>query len=302
MKNNILLIVYLSSHLQQQQQQQQKKNNFSIYFNEIVTNTKSNSLEKVLIEPEYTISNDDYHDLNRFLNYLLYNNDEQSKFLNSSNITKNKNNLNVNDDYLDEYGFYYYLPAALVQLFIIVVVFLIVLFMCKCNKLMESCRNCTNSSNSSVKSDESIYNDKMTLTDYLCYSCYRYKMKRRFKKRRIRNKRFNRIRLNAKNASGKMLVNADGSVSRRTGGYQSINRNNSLIRRRNSIVHKNRVYSTSLKRMKNNVNSVSMSSSQTVRSRPLKRQFSVWEQNSVSSSTFNESINLSSKTSQPEFL
>lgn len=34
------------------------------------------------------------------------------------------------------------LPAALVQLSILVLVFLIVLFMCKCNEMMEWCRDC----------------------------------------------------------------------------------------------------------------------------------------------------------------
>lgn len=34
------------------------------------------------------------------------------------------------------------LPVALVQLLIIVLVFLIVFFMCKCNQMMERCRDC----------------------------------------------------------------------------------------------------------------------------------------------------------------
>lgn len=43
------------------------------------------------------------------------------------------------------------LPVALVQLSIIVLVFLIVLFMCKCNQMMEWCRDCHLKQNSAQK-------------------------------------------------------------------------------------------------------------------------------------------------------
>lgn len=46
------------------------------------------------------------------------------------------------------------LPVALVQLLVIVLVFLIGLFMCKCNQMMEACRNCRKKNTQQQQLDE----------------------------------------------------------------------------------------------------------------------------------------------------
>ena len=168
------------------------------------------------------VNEQDEKDLENFFYFLLNSNARR-------NVTRATGNGTRTSD--ADYGFYYYMPAALVQLFILVLVFLFVLFMCKCNKMMRTCRDLTQSKSSKSAAEDKIYNDNVTLADYLCYSCYRYKMRRRFKNRRIRNKRFNRIRMNAKSAADAR----DKFASRKS----------SIIRRRTAVVHKNRVYSNS---------------------------------------------------------
>ena len=178
--------------------------------------------QKHLHEKHELVNEQDEKDLQSFFYFLLNSNNDRR---NSTRLI-NRNDTRSPDP---DYGFYYYMPAALVQLFILVLVFLFVLFMCKCNKMMRTCRDLTQSKSKST--EDKIYNDNVTLADYLCYSCYRYKMRRRFKNRRIRNKRFNRIRMNAKNA-------ADARE-------KFASRKSSIIRRRTAVVHKNRVYSNS---------------------------------------------------------
>jgi hypothetical protein len=71
-------------------------------------------------------------------------------------------------------------PAALIQLLIIILVVLFVLLLCKCNKLMAYCQH--------VKTPEELederYHDDMRFKDYLCYLCIRCKHTHRKRRHR----------------------------------------------------------------------------------------------------------------------
>lgn len=133
---------------------------------------------------------ENYQDLFNFLEYLNENwrirNLTTSEKINADFISsKNRTRpIEVYHSYEDE------LPVAIIQLLIIVLVFLIVLFMCKCNKIMRFCRDRKPKTAEELENER--YHDKMSFTDYLCFFWYNFKMRRRFKKRRIQ--RFNNKR------------------------------------------------------------------------------------------------------------
>lgn len=118
----------------------------------------------------------------------------------------------------------YEMPVALVQLFILVLVFLITLFMCKCNQLMRACREKTEKSLREVEEDN--YQDRMGCKQYLCFIWYNFKKRRRFNKRRRRRIRY------MNNNAGRSSYRGSGSSTMRV-------RKNSLIFRRRSVIYRN---------------------------------------------------------------
>ena len=152
---------------------------------------------------------ENFQDLFNFLEYL----NENWKIRNLTHLNeseaalflhKNRSRpIEVYHSYEDE------LPVAIIQLLIIVLVFLIVLFMCKCNKIMRFCRD------RKPKTAEELENERY----------YNFKMRRRFKKRRIQ--RFNKKKFTK---SGKF-----SEFSRKN----DMSRGSSIFRRR-SVRYRNR--------------------------------------------------------------
>jgi hypothetical protein len=126
------------------------------------------------------VSEEETLDLYNFLKYL-HNLRNSSG---SSNINSNKTVSNSDDPswrFVIEHPYF----ASLFQVFIILLVCLFVVFVCKCNKIMFACRQVIVKPER-VTLEEKIYNDKMTISDYLCISCKRC----RLKKTKRPNKRF----------------------------------------------------------------------------------------------------------------
>ena len=185
---------------------------------------------------DYETAKEKYKDLINFLRYL----NDRSRFLNSTNRTR--------DFYVEDEDYYDILPVALIQLLIIILVVLIVLFMCKCNTIMKSCRE--KKPKTVQELEEEKYHDRMTLKDYCCFFWYDFKMRRRFRKRRIRRfKKQNVKRYKVKNFSG------TDKYSRHVGNRS---RQSSLFRQK-SVRYRNR----------NNKNSSEKSQS------PTNRQISI---------------------------
>jgi hypothetical protein len=170
---------------------------------------------------------ENFQDLFNFLEYLNENwKIRNLTYLNQSEaalfLHKNRSRpIEVYHSYEDE------LPVAIIQLLIIVLVFLIVLFMCKCNKIMRFCRDRKPKTAEELENER--YHDKMRFSDYLCSYYYNFKMRRRFKKRRIQ--RFNNKR-NARKFT-------------KSGKFSEFSRNNdksrgSSIFRRRSVRYRNR--------------------------------------------------------------
>ena len=168
------------------------------------------------MHPEQNV--DDYEDLFNFLEYL---NENWTNKRNFSSLAKNESVFSDQNKkkHIETYHSYdNELPVALIQLLIILLVFLIVLFMCKCNKIMRFCRDRKPKTDEELENER--YHDKMRISDYLCFLWYNFKMRRRFKKRRIR--RFNNNRNAIKfNKKGKLIdarqssKNRDSSIFRR---------------------------------------------------------------------------------------
>ena len=204
----------------------------------------------------YNQIDQDYVDLYRFLKFLLQDNDLKPKNL-THGIDNNLNNTHLtNQTQIDSKKIELdILPVALIQVFVVISVFLILFLMCKCNRMLEACRDRALKSKTTQQLEEDNYNEKMTFKDYVCFLWYSYRMKRRFKKRRIRNQRFK-----------KRIARKNGIRERSNSSNRTTNiRNNSLIFKRNSVVHRNRVYS-SLKFKRNQNNSL-MTQSSSKRSR-----------------------------------
>jgi hypothetical protein len=170
---------------------------------------------------------ENFEDLFNFLEYL----NENWKIRNLTRLNeseaalflhKNRSRpIEVYHSYEDE------LPIAIIQLLIIVLVFLIVLFMCKCNKIMRFCRDRKPKTAEELENER--YHDKMRFTDYLCSYYYNFKMRRRFKKRRIQ--RFN----NKRNARKFTKSGKFSEFSRKN----DMSRGSSIFRRR-SVRYRNR--------------------------------------------------------------
>lgn len=152
-----------------------------------------NSIKQAEIENNYEneidYDNDVIH-LNNFLKYLILSTRHLNKTrTKASNLTFI---AEISDSELE------LLPAALIQLFILILVILIIFLICKCNNIMKYCRDFKPFSSpfsSTEISSEDVYDHKYNLKEVFCSTCYKFKMKRRFKNRRLRNKRFNRNRV-----------------------------------------------------------------------------------------------------------
>ena len=182
-----------------------------------------------------------YQDLINFLEYL----NENWKTRNLTNLDKSKADFILSKNRTRPFEVYHSyedeLPVAFIQLLIIVLVFLIVLFMCKCNKIMRFCRDRKPKTAEELENER--YHDKMGFTDYLCFFWYNFKMRRRFKKRRIQ--RFNNNR-NARKftKSGKFSdvkrndKSRGSSIFRRRSvryRYRNKNSNGSALTEKNSV-------------------------------------------------------------------
>ena len=202
--------------------------------------------------------NHKYTDLFNFLNFLK----EHAKRKNASteiyHVSTNSNFNEINHSYENT------LPVALLQLLIILLVLLIVLFMCKCNKIMRFCRD--GKPKTAEELEDERYHDKMRLKDYLCFFWYNYKMRRRFKRRRLR--RFN----NKKSGHSKFNLKSGKASSKQR--YSSNNRASSIFRRR-SIRY----------RYRNNMNGVSGESTSALSS-SKRRQMRERHLSMVASSSF----------------
>jgi hypothetical protein len=212
-----------------------------------LTTTTTTTIDKI------SKSDDSYYlDLLDFLKYLYKESNKDIAKLSHFNIYNetNQNNFteninNKSDEIIDKITTHEsYLPVALIQLCIIILVLLIVIFMCKCNKMMESCREMFNKSHKTQQEHlEAKYHDKKTLNDYLCFYCYNYRMRRRFRKRRKRNKN-----LRHRIVRGKTGTASAGGFVRQRGGLtrnRQMNRSNSLIFRRRTAVKRNRLINNS---------------------------------------------------------
>lgn len=190
---------------------------------------------------------EDFTDLHDFLDYINLNwapkhIKNNTLFKNNFNIEKSnkfkiKNNsvlIGENSWVTFEKSFYERLPVALVQLLILILVFLIFFFMCKCNKIMETCRDKAENEKS-IDSDQ--LNDSIKLKDYFCYLWYHFKLKycvRRRRRRRFRNR--NRCGVNNK-ISNNIHVHRHKIHSVYSNDEQK--RNDSLIFKRRSVIYRN---------------------------------------------------------------
>jgi hypothetical protein len=164
-----------------------------------------------------------------FRNYLNIDKSNIYKFINASKYENESSIVGFEKD------FYEKLPVALVQLLILILVFLIFLFMCKCNKIMETCRD-KNEKETKLFDDDQ-FNDSMKLKDYFCYLWYNFKLKhctRRRRRRRFRNRNKAAGRNKNSNNANNHHHHIYGSNSN-----DEKRRNDSLIFRRRSVIYRN---------------------------------------------------------------
>ncbi len=137
---------------------------------------------KIMAHTSSDLSEDENIDLNNFFNYLNSRHNSTEKLIKNNNLT-----LKISDEDATSWLFVIEHPyfASLFQVFIILLVCLFVVFVCKCNKIMFACREVIVKPEH-VSLEAKIYNDRMTIFDYLCSSCKRCKMK----KKKRKNKRF----------------------------------------------------------------------------------------------------------------
>ena len=178
------------------------------------------------VPPRYVATDEDYQDLLNFLHYLNHNRrSNQAKSagaLSNASLpdslvlnqtrTSNESSSATTVAQIDDLNHHELppVPAALIQLLIIVLVVLSILFLCKCNKLMAFCRHEKSPAPSEAAAaaaaagmvaeelddDDERYHDRMTCKDYLCFLWYRCRIRHRLANRR--NKRF--IRKNYANS------------------------------------------------------------------------------------------------------
>lgn len=225
----------------------------------------SSNLIKLLISP--SILNNNLNSVHNYKNNDLVNTPYNSQLQYIDN--ENTDNAESNENYFDNkdlYGFYTFLVnfknnesetlnfteylldkneaqtfrylASVFQLFTLILIFLCVIFVCKCNKIMYACRRYAEPDLHNFNDANTIYrDDKKMLIDYLCSSCRCFKklkicFKRKRKINRKHQKRFNRKRVNIKKSSG-------------------FKKQNSVLQKRNTIIHRNRMYSNQLRYAKN---------------------------------------------------
>ncbi len=182
---------------------------------------------------------DHYIDLFDFLDYIhlkwlpknktLKKNDIP-KYLTLNLINESLTN-NIINTQTDQISFYEKWPVALIQLLILLLVFFVFLFMCKCNKIMESCKG-NNKSNQPKLFDEDQYKDQYKLKDYIYHIWNNFKLNhcRRRRKRRFKSRKRN------KNNSHGYHHHQDFKLNIKT-EYKY--RNNSIIFRRKSVIYRN---------------------------------------------------------------
>jgi hypothetical protein len=179
----------------------------------------------------YQNLDEDYSDLFDFLEYIntrwVHNKLNKSiDFGNHLNIDQSNlfkfNNANIfkypssKDSY--EKGLYENLPVALVQLLILILVFFIFYFMCKCNKIMESFRD---KKENKKTFDGDKFQDSIKFRNYLCYSWNKLKLNYCIRRRRRRRFRHNHRHV---------FTDFNNNDKRR---------NDSLIFRRRSVIYRN---------------------------------------------------------------
>ena len=130
--------------------------------------------------------------LANFLKYLnKYSSIDQINFDNSNLVS----NYSTSYEYDDKNDFEI-LPSALTQFLILLLVIIFLIFICKCNSILMCIRN-----NFDLTPSEN--EKKFNFKDIYCYPCNKIKMKKRFKKRRLRNAQFNKKQKRQKNTPKK---------------------------------------------------------------------------------------------------
>lgn len=206
--------------------------------NETASDTKiEKSLTDNYSDNHFNKEDYDYVDLVDFFNFISTSDKKKSSNELNFNLTTNNtisNLLGKQTNQTDKLDIYYELPVALIQLFILILVFLIVLFLCKCNKIMEFFREKTQRNPNSY--DDDSYNDRITLRNYFNSLCYNFKMRRRLQKRRRRRKHNIEV-----NRHENVISNGVSRYGGRRGAvrYNPNARNNSLIFRRRSAIYRN---------------------------------------------------------------
>ena len=149
----------------------------------IITINKSSNSQFDYNQQSRHIFDDDEHyqeeitDLNNFFKYLLVHQSNRN-YPDNVNATK-VTDLPAGDGEALSWEFFSLnieRLASLFQVLFLILVFMCVVFICKCNKLMFACRNVI--VKPQLISLDKIYNDKMTFFDYVCISCKRFKRKR----------------------------------------------------------------------------------------------------------------------------
>jgi hypothetical protein len=196
------------------------------------------------VDQAHKFYDEDYNDLVNFLYYLRYYRKTDQERHNSSVFTTNSPLGNHTESIYDKNltdTFHYAdyqpppqisyeigpLPAALIQLLIIVLVMLFVLLLCKCNKLMAFCQH----QKTPEELEDERYHDTMRFKDYLCYICLRCKHKHR----KRRHRKFIR-----KKFTGKSDFGPTGRSSRSYSLTQKLTRSGGVRKRKTSIIFRRR--------------------------------------------------------------
>jgi hypothetical protein len=243
---------------------------------------------------------EDYKDLLSFIQYIRYSKLNKSSIdtfnrLNTTISSTSSSNIKLGDDQEE-------LPAALIQLLFMIFVFLSILFLCKCNKLMYFCReNVAISSNYHyfMRNKDGIvdvydaYNEEKTYTlrDYISYLFYRLRsrLRRRSKQRNKlnnnnnnpRNKKRAKFQLDNSNSNqikGSIRLNRHGGVRKRKQSQIIIRRRSAISGGPNQYLMKNNVLHANANCNNNNSNRPSVVSSNASISR--KRQSNLNSSNS----------------------
>lgn len=203
------------------------KRNFDFFNSLNIFGTTSSNINSGYEEEE---EEDEQNELNDFLSFL-YSNSKPTIGSTLENKTKSVNITNRTDNGLFDLSYQSdELPVALIQLLIILLVFLILFFLCKCNLIMEYLREKLDKLSSD--DDDDIYKDHKTFWDYIESFWYDFKMKRRLRKRRKRRKLKNQGSI-GRNRSYAFKSKRNNSTE------GSVYRNNSAIFKRRSAIYRN---------------------------------------------------------------